>query len=72
MAKLCGKSLNFCIEAIKENNPDLISGNYEIVKKLDTYIDSMNETLASFLVKISHLDSAGQNERHQIDTLMQT
>ncbi|MBE6351966.1 MAG: Na/Pi cotransporter family protein [Treponema bryantii] len=72
MAKLCGKSLNFCIEAIKENNPELISGNYEIVKKLDTYIDSMNETLASFLVKISHLDSAGQNERHQIDTLMQT
>ncbi|MBQ7970488.1 MAG: Na/Pi cotransporter family protein [Treponema sp.] len=72
MAKLCGKSLNFCIEAIKENRPELVSGNYDIVKKLDSYIDSMNETLASFLVKISHLDSAGQNERHQIDTLMQT
>lgn len=72
MAGHCSTLVSNCIESLQKNNAKFSAEKFADSIRIEEYIDEMNETLTSHLVKTSHLDSAGHNERHKIDSLIQT
>lgn len=72
MTEFCSKMLGCCILSLRDESRTKARGKFGEVKEMEDYLDSMNEMLSSFLVKVSHLDSAGRSERRKIDSQLQT
>ena len=72
MTEFCSKMLGCCILSLRDESRTKARGKFGEVKEMEDYLDSMNEILSSFLVKVSHLDSAGRSERRKIDSQLQT
>jgi len=72
MTEFCSKMLGCCILSLRDESRTKACGKFGEVKEMEDYLDSMNEILSSFLVKVSHLDSAGRSERRKIDSQLQT
>ncbi len=72
MTEFCSKMLDSCILSLRDESRTKAREKFGEVKEMEDYLDSMNEILSSFLVKVSHLDSAGRSERRKIDGQLQT
>lgn len=71
MTQITSAMLQKCVEGIRKNGKGLVPVYFDYNKKAEAYLDEMNDAICTYLVQLSHKDSAGTNEREKIDSLIQ-